>query len=44
MKSNFLDSQDDGEPAPLYDSSKMGGAPGQIDNEKVRLIQAKEII
>jgi len=38
MKSNFLDSQNDSEPAMCPDSMKLGGGGGQIDNEKVRLI------
>ena len=42
MKSG-LDSQNDSEPAACPDSMKMGG-PGSGADDKVRLIQAKEIV
>ena len=39
MKSNYLDSQNDSEPAVCPDSQNIGGGGGgHIDNEKVRLI------
>lgn len=44
VKSNFMDSQNDSEPAACPDSMKIGGAGAHADNEKIRLIQAKEIV
>ena len=39
-----MKSKKDSEPAACPDIMKVGGAGGHTDNEKFRLIQAKEIV